>query len=302
MINLIGNTPIVRLNKIEGNALFANVYAKLEMFNPSGSIKVRIAKTIILNGIEQGLIKPNTLIVEATSGNTGVGLAFICSCLDLKFIAVMPENMSIERRKLIQIYGGKVVLTPEEFGMSGAVEKVKSLKKENEDIFIVSQFENKLNPLTHETITGPEVYKQMKGNIDILVCGIGTGGTITGLSRYLKSCKDIKVYGVEPASSPVLTKGEAGKHIIEGIGANFIPKVLDLNVIDEVLTIEDDLAYYGMKMLAEKEGIFAGISSGAALMGALELAKKSENKNKNIVVILPDTGERYLSLISDSYE
>ena len=301
MLELVGNTPIVKLNKIkEEYGLPSNLYAKLEMFNASGSVKVRIAKNIIEEAIGKRVINQDTLIVEPTSGNTGVGLAFVCSCLSLNFMAVMPENMSIERRKLIKAYGGKVLLTPTELGMQGSVDEVNRIKNDKDNVFVPSQFDNLLNPLTHEKYTGSELYNQMNGNIDILVCGIGTGGTITGLGRYLKKQKDIRVIGVEPKSSPLLTKGVTGSHKIEGIGANFIPKVLDIKVIDEIITISDDLAYDGMRMLAEKEGIFVGISSGAAFMGALEIAKKLENKN--IVVILPDTGERYLSKISDNDE
>ena len=301
MLELVGNTPIVKLNKIkEEYNLSSNLYVKLEMFNASGSVKVRIAKNIIEDAMSKRVINQDTLIVEPTSGNTGVGLAFVCSCLGLNFMAVMPENMSIERRKLIKAYGGKVLLTPTELGMQGSVDEVNRIKNDKDNAFVPSQFDNLLNPLTHEKYTGSELYNQMDGNIDILVCGIGTGGTITGLGRYLKKQKDIRVIGVEPKSSPLLTKGVTGSHKIEGIGANFIPKVLDIKVIDEIITISDDLAYDGMRMLAEKEGIFVGVSSGAAFMGALEIAKKLENKN--IVVILPDTGERYLSKISDNDE
>ena len=301
MLELVGNTPIVKLNKIkEEYGLPSNLYAKLEMFNASGSVKVRIAKNIIEDAMSKRVINQDTLIVEPTSGNTGVGLAFVCSCLGLNFMAVMPENMSIERRKLIKAYGGKVLLTPTELGMQGSVDEVNRIKNDKDNVFVPSQFDNLLNPLTHEKYTGSELYNQMDRNIDILVCGIGTGGTITGLGRYLKKQKDIRVIGVEPKSSPLLTKGVTGSHKIEGIGANFIPKVLDIKVIDEIITISDDLAYDGMRMLAEKEGIFVGVSSGAAFMGALEIAKKLENKN--IVVILPDTGERYLSKISDNDE
>ena len=301
MLELVGNTPIVKLNKIkEEYGLPSNLYAKLEMFNASGSVKVRIAKNIIEDAMIKRVINQDTIIIEPTSGNTGVGLAFVCSCLGLNFMAVMPENMSIERRKLIKAYGGKVLLTPTELGMQGSVDEVNRIKNDKDNVFVPSQFDNLLNPLTHEKYTGSELYNQMNGNIDILVCGIGTGGTITGLGRYLKKQKDIRVIGVEPKSSPLLTKGVTGSHKIEGIGANFIPKVLDIKVIDEIITISDDLAYDGMRMLAEKEGIFVGVSSGAAFMGALEIAKKLENKN--IVVILPDTGERYLSKISDNDE
>ena len=301
MLELVGNTPIVKLNKIkEKYGLSSNLYVKLEMFNASGSVKVRIAKNIIEDAMSKRVINQDTLIVEPTSGNTGVGLAFVCSCLGLNFMAVMPENMSIERRKLIKAYGGKVLLTPTELGMQGSVDEVNRIKNDKDNVFVPSQFDNLLNPLTHEKYTGSELYNQMDRNIDILVCGIGTGGTITGLGRYLKKQKDIRVIGVEPKSSPLLTKGVTGSHKIEGIGANFIPKVLDIKVIDEIITISDDLAYDGMRMLAEKEGIFVGISSGAAFMGAVEIAKKLENKN--IVVILPDTGERYLSKISDNDE
>ena len=238
MLELVGNTPIVKLNKIkEKYGLSSNLYVKLEMFNASGSVKVRIAKNIIEDAMSKRVINQDTLIVEPTSGNTGVGLAFVCSCLGLNFMAVMPENMSIERRKLIKAYGGKVLLTPTELGMQGSVDEVNRIKNDKDNVFVPSQFDNLLNPLTHEKYTGSELYNQMDRNIDILVCGIGTGGTITGLGRYLKKQKDIRVIGVEPKSSPLLTKGVTGSHKIEGIGANFIPKVLDIKVIDEIITI-----------------------------------------------------------------
>ena len=297
MLNLIGNTPLIKLNKIkEELVLSGNIYAKLEMFNPTGSIKVRIAKAIIIDALKKGVINKETLIIEATSGNTGIALAFVCSCLGLKFMAVMPQNTTKEKIKIIEAYGGKVILTPKELGMSGALDYVKKISVEN--VFVVSQFNNPLNPLTHEMYTGPELYSQLNGNIDVIVCGIGSGGTITGIARYLKSKINVKIIGVEPLSSPLLSKGISGQHSIEGIGSNFIPDILDLSLVNEIITISDSDAYYGMRMLASKEGVFAGISSGAAFMCALELSKKIEYINKNIVVIFPDGGERYLSKIS----
>lgn len=303
MLDLIGNTPIVELTKIkEKYGLYANIYAKLEMFNPTGSIKDRIAKNILEDAINKGKINKDTLIIEATSGNTGIGLAFVCLCLGLRFLAVMPENMSIERRQLIKVYGGELILIPKEQGMKGCIEKIKEIKEKTENVFVVSQFENEINPLTHENTTGKEIYQQMNGNIDIVVCGIGTGGTITGIGKCLKKRCNSKVVGVEPKSSPLISKGIVGEHKIEGIGANFISNVLDLTTIDEIITISDIMAYYGMRMLKEEEGIFAGISSGAVFIGALEMAKKIENKDKNIVILLSDTGERYLKELCDVNE
>lgn len=303
MLELVGNTPILKLNKIKQEYnLSANLYVKLEMFNASGSIKARIAKGIIVNAINKGIIDNNTTIIEATSGNTGIGLAFVSACLGLKFIAVMPESSSIERRKLIMSYGAKVILTPKDLGMRGSLEKVEELKNELDNIYIPSQFDNPLNPITHEAFTGVEIYNQMNDNLDILISGIGTGGTISGVSKYLKSKKDIKVIGVEPKSSPLLSKGISNPHKIEGIGPNFIPSTLDLSYVDEIKTVSDEDAFSGVKILAQKEGIFVGISSGAAFMVGLEEAKLEYNKDKNILVILPDTGERYISKISDINE
>ena len=303
MLELVGNTPIVKLNKIkEFYNLPANLYVKLEMFNAAGSVKSRIAKAIIVNAINKGIIDGDTTIVEATSGNTGIGLSFVCACLGLKFMAVMPESASIERRKIMAAYGAKVILTPKELGMKGSLEKIEKLKKELDNIYIPSQFENTLNPITHEAFTGVEIHNQMYDNLDILISGIGTGGTITGVSKYLKSKMDIKVIGVEPESSPLLSKGISNSHKIEGIGPNFIPPILDLNYVDEIKTVSNSDAFEGLNILAKKEGIFVGVSSGAAFMVGLEEAKLETNKDKDILVILPDTGERYLSRISDIFE
>lgn len=291
----IGNTPLVRLHKIE--ELFnlkSRLYAKVEMFNPTASIKVRIAKRIIDDALEKKTINKDSLIIEPTSGNTGVGLAFICACYGMKFIAVIPENMSIERMKLIKAYGGDIVLTKKELGMNGAVEEANRLHKLSKNSIIPSQFTNKENPLAHYYTTGKEIYDAMEGNIDYFVAGIGTGGTITGIGKYLKEKNsNIKCVGLEPLSSPLLTSNKSGSHKIQGIGANFIPKTLDLNYVDKVLDISDDEAFEFARLLALKEGLFVGISSGCALAGAIKIAK--EEKNKNIVLILPDTGERYLS-------
>ncbi len=294
--DLIGNTPLVELTNIEKTLnLECKIYAKVEMFNPSGSIKARIAKYMIETALAENRINKESVIIEPTSGNTGVGLAFICACKKMKFIAVMPETMSIERQKLIKAYGGEIVLTPGELGMKGSVDEAIRLKEKYPNSFIPSQFENNDNPQTHYLTTGREIYEQCDGLIDILVAGIGTGGTITGISKYLKEKKDIYTIGVEPLSSPLITKGMASSHKIQGIGANFIPKTLNLDYVDYVDTISDEDSFTYARMLAHEEGIFVGISSGAAFCEAIKQAQKEENKGKNIVVILPDTGERYLS-------
>lgn len=293
---LVGNTPLVELKNIEEKYnLKAHLLAKVEMFNPSGSIKARIAKNMIFDALEKKLINKDTIIIESTSGNTGVGLAFICATIGMHFIAVMPETMSIERQKLIKAYGAEIVLTSGDLGMKGSVDKAIELNEKYENSFIPSQFVNPNNPLTHYLSTGREIFDDLDGNVDIVVAGIGTGGTLTGISKYLKEKKDIKIIGVEPSSSPLLTKGYASKHSIQGIGANFVPDTLDLKYIDVIETVTDENAFVCSRELAEVEGIFVGISSGAAFSVALDEAKKDENKGKYIVVILPDTGERYLS-------
>ena len=296
LLNCIGNTPLVELKNIEEKyKLKSKLFAKLEMFNLSGSIKIRIAKEIILDGINKGLINNKTTIIEATSGNTGIALACICAQMRLKLIIVMPENMSIERQKLIKIYGGKIILTQKNKGMKGSLKKVEELKNKYKNVFIPSQFDNLINQKTHYLYLGKEIYNQLNGNIDIFIAGIGTGGTITGASKYLKERKNIVSIGVEPLSSPLINKGYSGKHKIQGIGANFIPKNLDLKYVDKVEMVSNNDAFKYMKLLAKTEGIFAGISSGAVLNIGIKEALK--NENKNIVLIFPDLGERYLSIL-----
>ncbi len=292
---LIGNTPLVELTNLEKELdLKSELFAKVEYFNPGGSVKDRVAKNIIDVAEKEGRLKKGDTIIEATSGNTGIGLALVGCVRGYKVIIVMPDSMSRERITAMEAYGAKVVLTPSAKGMKGAVEKAREMSREIEGSFVASQFENMSNPEAHYLTTGPEIYENTEGRVDIFVCGIGTGGTISGVGKYLKEMNpSIKIYGVEPNSSPLLTKGEAGSHKIQGIGANFVPKTLDLGVCDEIITVSDEDAYKYTKMLATKEGILAGISSGAALCGALQIAKTQENKN--IVVLLPDTGLRYFS-------
>lgn len=296
LLNYIGNTPLVELKNIEEKyKLKSKLFAKLEMFNLSGSIKIRIVKEIILDGINKGLINHKTTIIEATSGNTGIALACICAQMRLKLIIVMPENMSIERQKLIKIYGGKIILTQKNKGMKGSLKKVEELKNKYKNVFIPSQFDNLINQKTHYLYLGKEIYNQLNGNIDIFIAGIGTGGTITGASKYLKERKNIVSIGIEPLSSPLINKGYSGKHKIQGIGANFIPKNLDLKYVDKVEMVSNNDALKYMKLLAKTEGIFVGISSGAVLNIGIKEALK--NENKNIVLIFPDLGERYLSIL-----
>ena len=296
LLNCIGNTPLVELKNIEEKyKLKSKLFAKLEMFNLSGSIKIRIVKEIILDGINKGLINNKTTIIEATSGNTGIALACICAQMRLKLIIVMPENMSIERQKLIKIYGGKIILTQKNKGMKGSLKKVEELKNKYKNVFIPSQFDNLINQKTHYLYLGKEIYNQLNGNIDIFIAGIGTGGTITGASKYLKERKNIVSIGIEPLSSPLINKGYSGKHKIQGIGTNFIPKNLDLKYVDKVEMVSNNDAFQYMKLLAKTEGIFVGISSGAVLNIGIKEALK--NENKNIVLIFPDLGERYLSIL-----
>ncbi len=294
---LIGKTPIVRLHKIEEIFnLDVKLYAKVESFNPGGSIKDRIAYSMIEDALKKGKINKDSTIIEATSGNTGIGLALTCASVNLKLIIVMPESMSIERRNLMKAYGAKLVLTDASKGMNGSVKEAKRLLKEIPNSYSVKQFENKVNPKTHYKTTSKEIYKDMDGNIDYFFAGIGTGGTISGVSKYLKSKnKDIKVIGVEPLSSPLLTKGESGPHKIQGIGANFVPKTLSMEYVDEIVDISNEESYEKCALLAKKEGLLVGISSGAALASAIKFAKENNLKNKNIVIIFPDSGERYLS-------
>ena len=302
-VDLVGNTPLVRLNNlIKKNELKADVLAKLEYFNPAGSVKDRIAKEMILDAIDKGLIKEGTTLIEPTSGNTGIGLSAVATSLGLKIIITMPETMSVERRNLMKAYGAELVLTPGSEGMTGAIAKAKALAEEIPNSFIPGQFENPANPEAHYKTTGPEIFQQTDGKIDIFVAGVGTGGTISGIGKYLKEQNsDIKIVAVEPASSPVLSQGKAGAHKIQGIGAGFVPETLNTNIYDEIITVENEDAFITGKEIAKTEGILVGISAGAALYAAKHLALKEENRGKTIVVLLPDGGDRYLStpLIQD---
>ena len=294
---LIGKTPLLELSHIEDEyKLEANIIAKVEYFNPAGSVKDRIAKKMIDEAIKEGKINKDTVLIEPTSGNTGIGLASVAAAKGLKLIVTMPETMSVERRNIIKAYGAEIVLTEGSKGMKGAIEKANELAKEYPNSFIPGQFDNPNNPKVHFDTTGPEIYEDTDGKVDIFVAGVGTGGTITGVGTYLKSKnKDIKVVAVEPESSPVLSEGKSGPHKIQGIGAGFVPKVLDTSIYDEIIRVSNEDAFATGKLIGKKEGILVGISSGAAVFAAIELAKKEENKGKNIVVLLPDTGDRYLS-------
>ena len=302
-LDLVGNTPLVRVNNlIKKDELKADVLAKLEYFNPAGSVKDRIAKEMIQDALEKGLINENTTLIEPTSGNTGIGLSAVATALNLKIIITMPETMSVERRNLMKAYGAKLVLTPGSEGMKGAIAKAKELASQIENSFIPGQFENPANPTAHYKTTGPEIYEQTEGKVDIFVAGVGTGGTISGIGKYLKEKNpEVKVVAVEPASSPVLSTGKGGAHKIQGIGAGFVPETLDTKIYDEIITVENEDAFATGKEMAKTEGILVGISSGAALYAAKELAKREENAGKTIVVLLPDGGDRYLStpLIQD---
>ena len=302
-LDLVGNTPIVRVNNlIKKDELKADVLAKLEYFNPAGSVKDRIAKEMILDALEKGLINENTTLIEPTSGNTGIGLSAVATALNLKIIITMPETMSVERRNLMKAYGAELVLTPGSEGMKGAIAKAKELASQIENSFIPGQFENPANPTAHYKTTGPEIYEQTEGKVDIFVAGVGTGGTISGIGKYLKEKNpEVKVVAVEPASSPVLSTGKGGAHKIQGIGAGFVPETLDTKIYDEIIAVENEDAFATGKEMAKTEGILVGISSGAALYAAKELAKREENAGKTIVVLLPDGGDRYLStpLIQD---
>lgn len=294
---LIGKTPLIKLNGLMKHYnLKANLIAKVEAFNPAGSVKDRIAFAMISNAFLDNQINKDTVIIEPTSGNTGIGLAQVCSALSLKLIIVMPDSMSIERRNLLRAFGAQVVLTQGSLGMNGAIQKAKELLSENKNSYMPSQFKNSVNPKAHYDTTGPEIYLDTDGNVDYLVAGIGTGGTISGTGSFLKEkINSVKVIGVEPAQSPVLTKGYAGNHAIQGIGAGFIPDTLNQSVIDEVIAIDNVDAFTFTNQVAQLDGILAGISSGAAIAAAVEISKREECYGKNIVVILPDTGERYLS-------
>lgn len=295
--DLIGGTPILKLNNyIALNELPANIYAKLEYFNPAGSVKDRIAKAMIDDAEAKGALKPGAVIIEPTSGNTGIGLAAVAASKGYRIILTMPETMSVERRNLLKAYGAELVLTDGAKGMKGAIAKAEELAQQIEGGFIPSQFTNSANPTAHFNITGPEIWEDTDGKVDIFVAGVGTGGTVSGVGKYLKSKNpNVKVVAVEPAGSPVLSKGVAGPHKIQGIGAGFVPETLDTKIYDEIIAVENEDAFATGRTLARKEGLLVGISSGAAVFAATQLAKRPENKGKNIVVLLPDTGDRYLS-------
>ena len=297
IIDTIGGTPLVELKKLEKEFnLKARLVAKVESFNPGGSVKDRIAKAMIEEAEKQGLINKDTVLIEPTSGNTGIGLAMVAASKGLRLILAMPETMSIERRNLMKAYGAELVLTEGAKGMKGAIAKAEELAKETPNSFIPSQFTNMANPKMHYLTTGPEVYKDSDGEVDIFVAGVGTGGTVSGTGKYLKEKKPtVKVVAVEPESSPVLSKGTPGPHKIQGIGAGFVPQTLDTNIYDEIITVSNEKAFEMGRKVARTEGLLVGISSGAALSAAIELAKREENKGKMVVVLLPDTGERYLS-------
>ena len=301
---LIGNTPLVELTNFEKNHnLDATILGKVELFNPAGSVKDRIAKAMIDEAVKAGKVNDDTVLIEPTSGNTGIGLAAIAAARGNRLIITMPETMSIERRNLMKAYGAEVVLTDGSKGMKGAIAKAQELAGEISNSFIPSQFTNPANPAIHESTTGPEIWRDIEGKVDILVAGVGTGGTVTGTGRYLKSQNpDVKVVAVEPAGSPVLSEGHAGAHKIQGIGAGFIPDTLDTSVYDEVIAVADEDAFETGRELAAKEGLLVGISSGAAVWAAGQLAQRPENKGKTIVAILPDTGERYLSTAMFKFE
>ena len=294
---LIGGTPLLELSHIEKEeGLKAHIYAKLEYLNPAGSVKDRVAKSIIEEAEASGKLTKDSVIIEPTSGNTGIGLAAVAAARGYRIIIVMPDTMSVERRALIQAYGAELILSEGAKGMKGAISKAEELVKEIPGSFIAGQFVNPANPKAHFDTTGPEIWKDTDGLVDIFVAGVGTGGTVTGVGEFLKSKKpEVKIVAVEPATSPVLSKGQAGAHKIQGIGAGFIPQVLNTDIYDEIIAVENDDAFAYGKLFAKKEGVLAGISSGAAIKAAVELAKRPENEGKNIVVLLPDTGDRYLS-------
>lgn len=294
---LIGSTPLLELKGVEkALSLKAKIFAKLEYFNPSGSVKDRIAKAMIDNAEKRGVLKPGSVIIEPTSGNTGIGLAAVAAMRGYRIIIVMPETMSVERRQLMKAYGAELVLTPGAKGMKGAIEEAERLAAETPDSFIPGQFTNPANPAAHKATTGPEIWNDTDGSVDIFVAGVGTGGTLSGTGEYLKEKKpSVKVVAVEPATSAVLSTGKAGSHKIQGIGAGFVPKVLNTEVYDEIIAVSNEDAFDYGRLVGKKEGVLVGISAGAALKAAVELAQRAENEGKNIVVIFPDTGDRYLS-------
>ena len=296
-LGLIGNTPLVEVTNIEKElGLKARVLVKLEYFNPAGSVKDRIAKAMIEDAEKKGELKPGAMIIEPTSGNTGIGLAAVAVAKGYRAVLTLPDTMSVERRNLLKAYGAEIVLTEGAKGMKGAIAKAEELKEQNPGSVILGQFVNPANPAVHKATTGPEIWEQTEGKVDIFVAGVGTGGTVTGVGEYLKSQNpDVKIVAVEPASSPVLSTGTAGPHKIQGIGAGFVPGVLEMKVLDEIIKVENDDAFETARKIARTDGVLVGISSGAALYAATELAKRPENEGKNIVVLLPDTGERYLS-------
>lgn len=296
-LNLVGNTPLLEVTHFEkDNNLEATVLVKLEYFNPAGSVKDRIAKAIIEDAEKTGKLKPDSVIIEPTSGNTGIGLASVAAAKGYRLIITMPETMSVERRNLMKAYGAELVLTDGAKGMKGAIAKANELAEEIPNSFIAGQFTNPVNPATHKATTGPEIWNDTEGKVDIFIAGVGTGGTLSGVGEYLKSKNpDVKIVAVEPATSPVLSKGTAGPHKIQGIGAGFVPDTLNTKIYDEIITVENEDAFATGKAFPKQEGVLVGISSGAALWAAKELAKRPENKGKTIVALLPDTGDRYLS-------